>query len=89
MLFVQFYIYKTVANGAKLPEKVGGAVFEIKTSKNPKLISKLAAEDCKKRQYDAWCIFGGDSITNARPVSCIYGVNRKEDRSAASAYYGA
>ena len=89
MFFVQFYIYKTVANGMKLPEKVIGDMLEIKTSKNPEVIREIAADGCKKRQYDAWCILKGDGITNAKPVSCIYMASGKEDKTAFSAYYGA
>ena len=90
MLFVQFYIDKTFTNGVKLPEKVDGALVEVvKSLKDTKSISRFAADECKKRQYDAWCIFSGSSIANARPVSCIYGVVGKEDKTAFSAYYGA
>ena len=89
MLFVQFYLYRTVAEGVKLPEKVVGAVFEIETSKNPQAIHELAVNGCKKRGYDAWRIFKGDSIANAKPVSCIYKASCKEDETAFSAYHGA
>ena len=89
MHFVQFYIDKTVAVGVKLPEKVDGSILEIKSLRDTKSISRFAADECKKRQYDAWCIFSGSSIANVRPVSCIYGVVGKEDKTAFSAYRGA
>ena len=90
MLYIQFYIDRTVKVGVKLPEKAIGdnAIFEI-TKQGSKLISQIAKRECIIRGFDSWCIFSGDSITNANPVSCIYGVNRKEDKTAFSAYYGA
>ena len=91
MLFVQFYIDKTVKVGVKLPEKAIGdnAIFEITKHNDAKITSQIAKRECIIRGFDSWCIFSGDSITNAKPVSCIYGVNRKEDKTAFSAYYGA
>lgn len=88
MHFVQFYIDKTVAVGVKLPKKVDGAILEIKSLRDTKSISRFAADECKKRQYDAWCVFSGSSIATAKPISCIYVVG-KEDKTAFSAYRGA
>ena len=90
MFFVQFYIYKTVTKGMKLAEKAIGdnAIFEITKHTDAKIVSQIAERECIIRGFDSWCIFSGDSITNAKPVSCIYGVNRKEDKTAFSAYYG-
>ena len=91
MLYIQFYVDKAVKVGVKLPEKAIGdnAIFEIAKQNDAKTISQIAKKECIIRGFDSWCIFSGDSITNAKPVSCIYDANRKEDRSAASAYYGA
>ena len=91
MLYIQFYIDKTVKVGVKLPEKAIGdnAIFEITKHNDARIISQTAKRECIIRGFDSWCIFSGDSITNASPISCIYGVNRKEDKTAFSAYYGA
>ena len=91
MLYIQFYVDKAVKVGVKLPEKAIGdnAIFEITKHNNPQIISQIAKRECIVRGFDSWCIFSGDSITNAKPVSCVYGVNRKEDKTAFSAYYGA
>ena len=91
MFCVQFYIYKTVTRGVKLDEKAIGdnAVFEITKQTDAKIISRIAERECIIRGFDSWCIFKGDSITNAKPVSCIYGASGKEDKTAFSAYHGA
>ena len=91
MFFVQFYIYKTVAPGVKLAEKAIGdnAIFEITKHTNAKIISQIAERECIIRGFDSWCIFKGDSITSAKPVSCIYTARGKEDKTAFSAYHGA
>ena len=90
MLYIQFYTDRAVKVGVKLPEKAIGdnAIFEITKHNDAKITSQIAKRECIIRGFDSWCIFSGDS-TNARPVSCIYGVNRKEDKTAFSAYYGA
>ena len=91
MFFVQFYIYKTVRPGVKLDEKAIGdnAIFEITKHTDAKIISQIAERECIIRGFDSWCIFKGDSITNAKPVSCIYGASGKKDKTAFSAYHGA
>ena len=57
MIYAQFYHYDTTG---KLAEACGDrAVVIIDARLRMATIGEIAAEECKKRGYDAWVIFQG------------------------------
>lgn len=76
MIYAQFYHYDL---GGKLAEACGDrAVVIIDARLRKATVGKIAAEECKKRGYDAWAIFKGESFTNSSPLSEVWYVNPQE-----------
>ena len=70
MIYAQFYHYDTTN---KLAGALGDrAVVIIDARQSMTTISEIATEECKKRGYDAWAIFKGDSFTNSVRVSNVW-----------------
>jgi hypothetical protein len=67
MIYAQFYDYDL---SGKLTEAMGDrSVVVIDGRLAPASIGKIAAEECRKRLYAAWCIFSGETFTRSAPVS--------------------
>ena len=76
MIYAQFYHYGTTGN---LVEACGDrAVVVLDARFKPVANGEIAEEECKKRGYDAWAIFRGESFTNSAIVSEIWYVNPQE-----------
>ena len=76
MIYAQFYHYDTTG---KLAEACGDrAVVIIDARLRMATIGEIAAEECKKRGYDAWVIFRGQSFTNSVRVSNVWYIVSQE-----------
>lgn len=76
MIFAQFF--ETKLNG-KLDHALGDrSVIIIDARLKSETIGQIAAMECKKRGYEAWQIFRGDSFTRSRPVSQVRYVHKDE-----------
>lgn len=76
MIYAQFYHYGLYGN---LVEACGDrSVVIIDARLRNATVGKIAAKECKKRGYDAWAIFKGESFTNSVRVSEIWYVNPQE-----------
>lgn len=76
MIYAQFYHYGLSGN---LTEACGDrAVVIIDARLRKATVGEIAAEECKRRGYDAWAIFKGESFTNSVRVSEIWYVNPQE-----------
>jgi len=76
MIYAQFYHYGLDGN---LVEACGDRwVVIIDARLRSATVCKIAEEECKKRGYDAWAIFRGESFTNSAIVSEIWYVNPQE-----------
>lgn len=76
MIYAQFYHYGTTGN---LIEACGDrSVVIIDARLRPATVGEIAAEECKKRGYEAWAIFKGESFTNSVRVSNIWYAHTQE-----------
>ena len=76
MIYAQFYHYDLSGD---LVEACGDrSVVIIDARLKSRTIGEIAEEECKKRGYDAWAIFRGESFTNSDIVSEIWYVNPQE-----------
>lgn len=76
MIYAQFYHYGTTGD---LIEACGDrSVVVIDARLRPATIGEIAAEECKKRGYEAWAIFKGESFMNAVRVSNVWYVVPQE-----------
>lgn len=76
MIYAQFYHYGLDGN---LVEACGDrAVVILDARFKPVANGDIATNECKKRGYDAWAIFKGESFTNSARVSHIWHAHAQE-----------
>ena len=76
MIYAQFYHYGLDGN---LVEACGDrAVVILDARFKPVANGDIATNECKKRGYDAWAIFKGESFTNSVRVSHIWHAHAQE-----------
>lgn len=76
MIYAQFYHYGLDGN---LVEACGDrAVVILDARFKPVANGDIATNECKKRGYDAWAIFKGESFTNSVRVSHIWHARAQE-----------
>ena len=76
MIYAQFYHYDLSGN---LAEACGDrSVVIIDARLHTATICRIAADECKKRDYVAWAIFKGKSFTNSVRVSKIWDTVTRE-----------
>ena len=76
MIYAQFYHYDL---GGNLAEACGDrSVVIIDARLSNTTVGKIAEEECRKRGYEAWAVFRGESLMNGGRVSEIWCVNPQE-----------
>lgn len=76
MIYAQFYHYGLYGN---LVEACGDrAVVILDARFKPAANGDIAAHECKKRGYDAWAIFKGESFMNSVRVSEVWYIVPRE-----------